>query len=55
MMYDISKSVTYGNISRVYGKKIDYYDGIANAFVKKMTDITERLLKDKRIIKVKKI
>ncbi|MAG50132.1 hypothetical protein CL621_00655 [archaeon] len=53
-MYDLSKSVTHGNITRIAGKKIDYYDKIANMFVDKMTDITDILLKNKKIIKLKK-
>jgi len=54
MMHDLSRSVTHGNITRVAGRKIDLYDKIANKFVDKMVDITENLLKDKKIINIKK-
>ena len=53
-MKRLVKDITHGNIKHIKGSEIDNHMKIVEEFVQEMTDLTEKLLKGEKIIRVEK-
>ena len=53
-MRKLVKEITHGNIKHIKGREVDNHIKIVEEFVQEMTDLTEKLLKGEKIIRVKK-
>ena len=53
-MRKLVKEITHGNIKHIKGSEIDNHMKIVEEFVQEMTDLTEKLLKGEKIIRVEK-
>ena len=53
-MRKLVKEITHGNIKHIKGSEIDNHMKIVEEFVQEMTDLTEKLLKGEKIIRIGK-
>ncbi len=53
-MRKLVKEITHGNIKHIKGSEVDNHIKIVEEFVQEMTDLTEKLLKGEKIIRVKR-
>ena len=53
-MKRLVKDITHGNIKHIKGSEIDNHMKIVEEFVQEMTDLTEKLLKGEKIIRIGK-